>query len=186
MSQKKLKNKQDDCIVLGISLTHEASAALLCNGRVIAVAAEERFSRAKNDITYPKRAIDFCLQWGKIDPQSRTHVVLAGKLYPYETFKFRRESQFSVDDWVHEQHAYWYPNLFEKRKVSYDEAFKERNHLVIDDSFDPRKQGLPDGDLLPIFKLKLQELLGVGDRPIQTAAHAVHHLYYASFACQLL
>lgn len=171
-----------DFTVLGISLTHEASAALVKNGHVVAVAAEERFSRIKNDISYPKQAIDFCLRWSTIDPRELSCVVLAGQIYPYETFKYHRESQFSVDDWVHEQHAYWYPKLIEKRQVSYDDAFQSRKHLKADLAYDPSYHNLKSGDILPLIKKMITDQLGVSPKLIRTVPHERCHQYYAYFA----
>ncbi|MEK6871329.1 MAG: carbamoyltransferase N-terminal domain-containing protein, partial [Nanoarchaeota archaeon] len=49
--------------VLGIScFYHDASVALLKDGKVVAAAQEERFTRKKNDISFPKNAIEFCLK----------------------------------------------------------------------------------------------------------------------------
>ena len=51
--------------ILGISANyHDAAAALLRDGSVVAAAQEERFSRKKNDPDFPKHAIDFCLRQG--------------------------------------------------------------------------------------------------------------------------
>lgn len=48
--------------VLGISAYfHDAAAALVEDGRVVAAAQEERFSRTKHDAAFPERAIRFCL-----------------------------------------------------------------------------------------------------------------------------
>ena len=48
--------------VLGLSAWfHDAAAALIVDGQLIAFAQEERFSRRKNDPALPTRAIDFCL-----------------------------------------------------------------------------------------------------------------------------
>ena len=49
-------------IVLGISETHCATAAVLRDGEIIGCASEERFSRLKNDAGYPRRAIDALLR----------------------------------------------------------------------------------------------------------------------------
>src|SRR3990170_612807 len=48
-------------IVLGISETHCATAALLRDGAIVGCASEERFSRLKNDAGYPRLAIDALL-----------------------------------------------------------------------------------------------------------------------------
>ena len=49
--------------VLGISSNyHDASAALVAGGRVVAAAAEERFTRQKHDPGFPSRSIAYCLR----------------------------------------------------------------------------------------------------------------------------
>lgn len=49
--------------VLGISCYyHDASAALLKEGVVVAAAAEERFTRKKHDVSFPINAINYCLK----------------------------------------------------------------------------------------------------------------------------
>ena len=49
--------------VLGISAYyHDSAAALLCDGKIIAAAQEERFTRKKHDSEFPKHAINYCLQ----------------------------------------------------------------------------------------------------------------------------
>ncbi len=48
--------------ILGISCYyHDAAAALVQDGRVVAAAEEERFTRKKHDSRFPESAIDFCL-----------------------------------------------------------------------------------------------------------------------------
>src|SRR5262245_63895314 len=48
--------------ILGLSCYfHDASAAILRDGQLIAAAEEERFSRVKHDFGFPSRAIQFCL-----------------------------------------------------------------------------------------------------------------------------
>ena len=49
--------------VLGLSFGfHDAAAALLIDGRVVAAGQEERFTRIKHDADFPRRAIEFCLR----------------------------------------------------------------------------------------------------------------------------
>lgn len=49
--------------ILGISCYyHDASAALLKDGIIVAAAEEERFTRKKHDTSFPKGAIEFCLK----------------------------------------------------------------------------------------------------------------------------
>ena len=66
-------------IVLGISETHCATAAILRDGAIIGCASEERFTRLKNDAGYPQRAIDALLRELAIAPADIDLVALAGK-----------------------------------------------------------------------------------------------------------
>ena len=53
--------------ILGISAYyHDAAAALLREGQIVAAAQEERFSRKKNDPDFPRHAIEFCLRQGQV------------------------------------------------------------------------------------------------------------------------
>ena len=66
--------------VLGISSNyHDASAALVINGEVVAAAAEERFTMQKHDPNFPAFAAAFCLEKAGIsaddlDEIGRAHV----------------------------------------------------------------------------------------------------------------
>jgi carbamoyltransferase len=51
--------------ILGLSAYyHDAAAALLCDGRIVAAAEQERFSRRKHDADFPVEAARFCLARG--------------------------------------------------------------------------------------------------------------------------
>ena len=65
-------------IVLGISETHCATAAVLRDGAIVGCASEERFSRLKNDAGYPRQAIDALLGDLGIRPDQIDLVALAG------------------------------------------------------------------------------------------------------------
>ena len=52
--------------ILGIHHGHDSSATLLIDGEIIAAAPEERFSRVKNDHSFPMNAINFCLNKAKL------------------------------------------------------------------------------------------------------------------------
>ena len=72
--------------ILGISCYyHDAAAALLYNGQLVAAAEEERFSRIKFDSDYPQLAIDFCLRQAGISAQELDYVVFYEK--PLQKFE---------------------------------------------------------------------------------------------------
>jgi carbamoyltransferase len=49
--------------ILGVSaFYHDSAACLVQDGEIIAAAQEERFTRKKHDLSFPRNAIDFCLK----------------------------------------------------------------------------------------------------------------------------
>jgi len=49
--------------ILGISAYyHDSAACLVEDGRIVAAAQEERFTRKKHDSSFPSRAVDYCLR----------------------------------------------------------------------------------------------------------------------------
>lgn len=61
--------------VLGISaFYHDSAAALVVDGRIVAAAQEERFSRIKHDPGFPARAIEYCLAEAGLAPSQLDYV----------------------------------------------------------------------------------------------------------------
>lgn len=53
--------------ILGISAYyHDSAAALIIDGKIVAAAQEERFTRFKHDPSFPAQAIDYCLAEGNL------------------------------------------------------------------------------------------------------------------------
>ena len=73
--------------VLGISaLYHDSAAALIIDGKIIAAAQEERFSRKKHDSSFPQQAVLYVLEEGGISLDEVEYVVFYDKPY----IKFER------------------------------------------------------------------------------------------------
>ena len=72
--------------ILGVScFYHDAAAALLHDGVLVAAAEEERFSRKKHDFGFPQHAIDFCLRQAGITANDLEYVVFYEK--PFVKFE---------------------------------------------------------------------------------------------------
>jgi len=72
--------------VLGISCYyHDAAAALIEDGKLIAAAEEERFTRVKHDFDFPENAINFCLDFANISGKDLDYVVFYEK--PFHKFE---------------------------------------------------------------------------------------------------
>ncbi len=81
-------------IILGISAYyHDSAACILCDGKIIAAAQEERFTRKKHDENFPKNAIKYCINEAKIIPSEIDHVVFYEK--PFLKFERLLETYFA-------------------------------------------------------------------------------------------
>lgn len=73
--------------ILGISaFYHDSAAALVIDGDIIAAAQEERFTRKKQDSSFPTQAIQYCLEAGKCNLEDIDYVVFYEKPF----LKFER------------------------------------------------------------------------------------------------
>ncbi len=67
-------------IILGLSAYyHDSAAALLIDGKLVAAAQEERFSRIKHDPAFPRLAIAYCLEEAEISLEDIDYVVFYDK-----------------------------------------------------------------------------------------------------------
>src|SRR5215813_671682 len=64
-------------IILGLNAFHgDSAAALICNGKLIAAAEEERFRRVKHWAGFPSEAIAYCLREAGIALSDVQHVAV--------------------------------------------------------------------------------------------------------------
>ena len=74
-------------LILGISaFYHDSAAAIIVDGKIVAAAQEERFSRIKHDSSFPFQAIKFCLDFAKITIKDLNFIVFYEKPF----LKFER------------------------------------------------------------------------------------------------
>jgi len=73
--------------ILGISCYyHDAAAAIVCDGNIIAADQEERFTRVKHDANFPMHAVQYCLK----EAQCRIDQLDAVCFYDKPFLKFER------------------------------------------------------------------------------------------------
>lgn len=100
--------------VLGVSaFYHDSAAALVEDGRIVAAAQEERFTRRKHDSDYPANAIEYCLSAAGISLGEVDHVAFYDKpflkferlLETYTAFAPRGFKSFSmaIPIWIKEK-----------------------------------------------------------------------------------
>ena len=120
--------------ILGISaFYHDSAATLVRDGKIIAAAQEERFSRKKHDPKYPFNAINYVLGEGNLKLSEIDHIVFFEKpflkferlLETYMAFAPKGFKSFtmSMPLWLREK-LFQKKFLFDKLKL-HDENFKD-------------------------------------------------------------
>lgn len=80
--------------ILGVSaFYHDSAACLVQNGRIVAAAQEERFTRKKHDSGFPSEAVAFCLREGGIGIRDVDYLVFYDK--PFVKFERLLETYLS-------------------------------------------------------------------------------------------
>ena len=166
-------------IILGIHDGHNASAALIVDGKLVCAIGEERLSRDKHQYGYPEKAIETVLEFGNISPSDIDRVAMATPTLPPAYFYTQRNSTFSINDYWKEQREYWYPKLFENKDPKYLDIF---SHKVNKDNF-PYDESLikdeKDHDGMLKARLKhLSEKLNISKEIVTVHDHHESHAYY--------
>ena len=136
-------NSQDKpCYILGISaFYHDSAATLIKNGKIIAAAQEERFTRKKNDQSFPRFAINFCLEEAGINPSELEAVVYYDNAYlTLERImsSFLKTYPNSLRSWINYipkwlTHKLFVPSLIRKQlkyKGKILHTYHHRSHLA--------------------------------------------------------
>ena len=128
--------------ILGISaFYHDSAACLLVNGKIIAAAQEERFTRIKHDANYPYNAIEFVLNFANIKLGEIDKIVFFEKpflkferlLETYVAFAPRGFLSFTkaMPIWLREK-LFQKHYLFNKLK-KHDENYKSDENIFFSD-----------------------------------------------------
>ena len=128
--------------ILGISaFYHDSAATLIIDGKIIAAAQEERFTRIKHDSNYPFNAIEFVLKYANLKLQNIDHIVFYEKpflkferlLETYVAFAPHGFQSFcrAMPIWLKEK-------LFQKKLIfnnlkSHDEKFDNEDKIYFSD-----------------------------------------------------
>lgn len=176
--------------ILGISEGHNCTAALMIDGQIMACASEERFSRLKNDVGYPQKAIDFCLNYAGITALDLDLVAFSNtELEMFWDGGVRNESLLSVDDHIYEQHEYYEKLLIQGEPIEeimpqYMEKLVQRKGLksYYDFSKISFKDLLDPQIHFAIRKKALLNHLNIAEEKIKFIDHHECHAYYAYFS----
>ena len=125
--------------ILGVSaFYHDSAAALVVDGEVVSAAQEERFTRKKQDSTFPGNAIEYCLNAGGASLRDMDAVVFYDKpflkferlLETYLAFTPRGYKSFAlaIPIWLKEK--LFQKDVLRKAFMGFDDNFDWQNKLL--------------------------------------------------------
>ncbi len=128
--------------ILGISaFYHDSAACILIDGKIIAAAQEERFTRKKHDPSYPHNAIEFVLSYAKLKLSEVDQIVFFEKpflkferlLETYVAFAPKGFVSFSkaMPIWIKEK--LFQKNLLFNKLKTHDKNYKSDKNIFFSD-----------------------------------------------------
>ncbi len=128
--------------ILGISaFYHDSAASMVIDGKIVAAAQEERFTRIKHDQSYPHNAIEFVLKKSNLKLSEVDYIVFFEKpflkferlLETYVAFAPRGFKSFckAMPIWLSEK-LFQKTMLFNKLK-NHDKNFKDKKKIMFSD-----------------------------------------------------
>lgn len=185
------KSDMKNSYMLAVSISHNASAALMRDGVIVTAALEERFCRKKNYVGYPKQAIDYCLKKEGITGDQIERIACTTVDNPGLIIKSKTSTQFSLRDYIDYYGEKYYARKFRGedcsdylRWLNTDEKFN-RDVQYFDFSYltdevlrDPKKD-------IELFRNETARLfsshLGVAQSKIEFIDHHTCHAYYGYY-----
>ena len=126
--------------ILGISaFYHDSAACILKNGKILAAAQEERFTRKKHDPGYPHKSIEFVLKYSNLKLSEVDQIVFFEKpflkferlLETYVAFAPKGFISFAkaMPLWIKEK--LFQKNLLFNKLKEHDQNYKSDKNILI-------------------------------------------------------
>lgn len=176
--------------ILAIHCGHNSSAALMCDGVIVGAVQEERFTKRKNQVAFPVRAIRHLVDLhlggdvGRVD-----RVALAGKVVDPTGLAVARYSEFDVADHIKENHDYWRGIFYEGKPSDgryWVEMFRRGEKLNHDHNVDVDKMmAMPLADAFSYMsEVERQDAMRRHfgwEGPFDALDHHACHAHYAFY-----
>lgn len=176
---------------LALSVSHNSSAAVIKDGKIIVAVCEERSRRKKNYCGYPKNAVDYCLKKAGITGEKLTRVAYTTVDNIGLLIKAKTNTEFSLSDYRDYYGERFYrrrlrgENCIDYLKWLRDDPKFNKEHDLFDFSY------LEDGVLrdnqleIDLFRNESARLLakelGIAKNRIEFLDHHTCHAYYSYF-----
>lgn len=181
-------------VVLGICSERNAAAALMIDGRVVGMVQEERLTKRKNQIGFPKGAIDRLIDTHLDGDATRIESVQYASLNSDPFYcALDHYAEFDVLDHVREMHELWHPHFYGDRPDDgsyWQEKVCAGTHRNPEHNYDLGfLETMPYADALDHFnRVERPETVRRHygfDGPIDIVDHHECHAYYALYGAPL-
>ena len=173
--------------IIAIYHNMPSAAALFRGGNLAGAIQEERFTRIKNDSSFPLKSIQYLLENHKLKIEDIDVVVLASKLSDPQQI-FSSKHSWPVSTYVEEQNKIWRPKIFDDAASSVDYLWQlegaSLSHGGWGESFATMIMASND----PIGQFhnsrigRVKELLGFSGDVVEVDHHASHIFYTLGMA----
>jgi carbamoyltransferase len=109
-------------MVLGVHDSHDASACLLIDGKIVAAAMEERFQRVKNVATFPLESVRYCLDQAGLQASDVDLLAFATeKVVPTNLHSLA--GSLSIAQYFDLHEKYFVPITYEQKQIRLADVF---------------------------------------------------------------
>ena len=108
--------------ILGINDTHDSSACLIKDGKIVMALAEERITRTKNIASLPTNSIKHILDTFNLNGEDLDIVAVATK-EAHHLNLLNIPADFTTQDWRKFHEEYYVPIIYDKKKIKIRDVF---------------------------------------------------------------
>ncbi|MDC3058562.1 hypothetical protein OA099_04340 [Litorivicinus sp.] len=168
--------------IIAIYHNMPSAAALFTSNKLVGAIQEERFTRVKNDSSFPLKSVQYLLESHRLTIRDIDVVVLASKLSdPQQVFSSKHS--WPVSTYVEEQKKIWRPRIFDTAESSVDYLWQLEGA-----TFSHGGWGKSFADMIlaandPVTKFhesrigRVKELLGFPGNVVEVDHHMSHVFY---------
>ena len=171
--------------ILGIGWHLCSTVSLFVDDKITYIASEERFTRVKNDDSFPINALKDLLSFNKLKLDEIDYFAIASTTTPCAEELIKSYSQWSVKDYLKQQNEYWFPKIYKNKNLNELKVMKGSYKIL-----DPFKKKLIkefgykniDFKFAKNRKYFFSKILNVPIEKIIEVDHHTCHAHYSYFA----
>jgi carbamoyltransferase len=177
-------------VIIGIYDGHNSSATLSIDGEIICAVQEERFTKRKNEVGFPKHSIDYIMKKYSLNNNNIDIVAMSTiQRSDLNNLNYPIDAVFEIDDYIDMMNNYWAPKLSglpyskDYAKQIFKEKFdSEKSFYKIPDTFyDLEREELQD-KISEIVVGSISAYMDINKNKIRFYDHHTCHVMYGYYA----